>query len=669
MTEITTTSANKTGNTASESTEELAKRVERYQRELETVRNERDNALRAFGDSQKQLAATQVRAKIGTWERWIDSNRVYLSERSYRIIGYEPGDAEPSFDQLRHLIHPDDRDRVLQTFKDSEKFNRGAVIVFRVCRQDGETRSVRCEYVMSEDPSGRLWRMMGVIQDVTDLSDHVKNPGNELNPGNESDIFAAAEFCPFILVYVDVEGTIKFANRAMLEEIPSMELGQSIFYYTTYQTEEVRAVMKRVSETQRPIQFDFDNVSQAGEQRIFDAWIGPVIHDNEVTGFIFSILGPFTPDHRKSKKTGAPDSAPVLDAGLLTHARRIAKIGYWAYNYDAKVSIWSPEKFRILGLPEDSSISGTDTILELVVPEDHTILLNAETAAEDNDSGFEVEYRIVRPDGETRNILSCGEIVYNHLGEKTMVGTIQDITNQKTYPVSLRNAELKYRALFDEMRQSHEDMSRMTRKLSTIQEEERRRISLELHDSVGGLLSGLQIMMHLETGSSANLEELCVRVSETVDDIIDRVDRLTRQLRPSSLDQFGLKSTLYSHFKEFERIYNISLDVKIKIHNELVINEDVQIAAFRIIQEALNNIARHAGVESGIVRVSQKKRGLRILISDEGTGISEKILTMEDCGIGLDGMKERAMLLGGTLNVESSPGNGTTIRIRLPIQE
>ena len=109
--------------------------------------------------------------------------------------------------------------------------------------------------------------------------------------------------------------------------------------------------------------------------------------------------------------------------------------------------------------------------------------------------------------------------------------------------------------------------------------------------------------------------------------------------------------------------------MKSKIHNELGINEDGQSDAFRIIQEALNNIARHAGVESGIVRVSQKKRGLRILISDEGTGISEKILTMEDCGIGLDGMKERAMLLGGTLNVESSPGNGTTIRIRLPIQE
>ncbi len=659
-----TTAPERTGgknNSTSRTREEMVKLVERYEREIETVRNERDNALKAFGDSQKQLSATQVRAKIGTWERWIDSDRIYLSERSYWILGLNPGEVTLSLDLLKSLIHPDDRARVLQTFRDSERYNRGSTIIFRVCHPEGDIRSIRCEYVITEDPSGRPWRMLGVIQDVTALSERI------VAPSTESDVFAAAEFCPFILIYLELDGTIRFANRAMMEEIPALEIGQSIFFYTTFETEKVRALIQRVIKTQRPVQFDFDNVSQAGEQRIFDAWIGPVMSENEVSGLVLSVLGPFHLDYRESNKLRDASAVRALDARQITHAQRIAKIGYWAYNFDAKVSIWSPEKFRILGLPEDSTLAGTDTILERVVREDHPILMNAEYEAEKNGIRFEVEYRIVRPDGEMRKILSCGEIVYNHLGEKTLIGTIQDITNQKSLSLSLRNSELKYRAIFEEMSRTHEEMSRMTRRLSTIQEEERRRISLELHDDVGGLLSGLQIMMHLETASNGEPDDNHIKISGIVDEIIGRVDQLTRQLRPSSLDQFGLESTLYSHFKEFETLYKITLDVNIKLHDENLIAEDVQIAAYRIIQEGLNNIARHASVESGFIRVFQKKQVLKIRISDEGIGISEQNLNIDSRGIGLDGMKERAKLLGGTLKIKSAPGEGTTISVRLPI--
>ena len=215
------------------------------------------------------------------------------------------------------------------------------------------------------------------------------------------------------------------------------------------------------------------------------------------------------------------------------------------------------------------------------------------------------------------------------------------------------------------MSRTHEDMLQMSRKLSTIQEEERRRLSLELHDDIGGLLSGLQILLQVQNAaaSTPSLKE----VSELVDDVIDRVDKMTSKLRPSSLDRLGLQSTLLSHFGEYEKLFDIKLDVVVQLPNENIISDDVKIAAYRITQEALTNLARHSGAKAGSVEIVQKSSELALSISDEGIGIAEKYSTEETDGIGLDGMKERSVLLGGTLDVISEPGSGTSIRVSLPI--
>lgn len=657
----TTTASDDTAETARVqplTAEDLGSLVDRYQLEIETVRNERDNALRAFGDSQKQLAATQVRAEIGTWEYWIGANRVYLSDQSYRIIGYEPGEIDPSFENLRQMIHVDDRLRVVRAFQASERFNRGATLVFRVCRKNGDTRLIRCEYVMTEDPSGQPWRMMGVLHDVTERTASASS-----SPAR-THIAATAEYCPFILAYCDLDGTIRFANRALIEEVPSVEIGRPVFDYLTDKADAVRSVMNSVRKTQRPIRFDFENVSLAGERRKYDAWIGPVIRDNEVQGYVFSILGPFV------SKTDDTETILASDAHIVSHPQRIADIGYWSRNLDTEHHQWSPRLFQIFGLEEDPSLPGVETLLQIMVPSDRSIIAETIQAVESDEKSFQVEYRIVRPDGEIRNILSRGEIVYNHLGQKTVIGTAQDITHQESVMSTLRAAEMKYRALFEEMRRTHEDMLRMTRKLSTIQEEERRRISLELHDDVGGLLSGLQIMLHVDENRLHNPNDPndpFSRACAMVDEIIDRVGQLTSKLRPSSLDHLGLKATLLSHFREYEALYDMTLDVRVEVDDEMLIGENVKIAAFRITQEALTNVARHAHVQSAKVYVSQKKTELEIIISDQGDGIAGRHIDAYIRGIGLDGMRERAVLLGGTLEIESEQGKGTTISARLPI--
>lgn len=637
---------------------ELVGLLQTYAEELETVRNERDNALRAFADSQQQLVSTQVRAEIGTWEHWAGSDRVFLSDQSFRMFGYEPGEIESNLSVLKEIIHRDDRIRVLRSLREAETSTHGDVIYFRICRKDGESRRIRCEYVVTDDPEGNPWRMRGVIQDLTELELPISSDVSEL------DVAIAAEFCPFFIVYCDLEGTLKYVNRAMIEDFPSMKVGRSIFDFTTNATTQVRTAMESIKTTSQPCEFEFDSVSQAGENRSFSAWIGPVVGHNKIEGFVLTILGRnYSPDVINSGSLEKYDKQP----GTTPRRQRKLTFGYWAKNYDTGIALWSPEKFRILGLEFDPALATRETLAKLVVKEDLPKLERAVVRASDSGEGFALEYRIIRPDGNERIIYSTGEIVYNHRGEKLLVGTLQDITNRKSLSTSLRDAELKYSALFQEMSRTHADMLQISRKLSNIQEEERRRLSLELHDDVGGLLSGIQILLHLQSNHGENVEPRLKKISELVDDIIDRVDKMTRKLRPSSLDRFGLKSTLLSHFSEYEYMFKVDLDVSVLISDENLISEDVKIAAYRITQEALTNMARHSGVKEGYVKVEQSSNRLDIQIRDAGIGINDHLAGPTSHGIGIDGMKERALLLGGTLDIISSPGNGTIVNASFPI--
>ncbi|TDI74818.1 MAG: PAS domain S-box protein [Bacteroidetes bacterium] len=646
------------GTTSDLTNSELVELLQRYTEELETVRNERANALRAFGDSQKQLVSTQVRAEIGTWERWAGSDRVFLSDQSFRMLGYEPGELESNLTVLKEIIHPDDRVRVLRSLREAETSSHGDVIYFRICRKDGESRRIRCEFVVTDDAEGNPWKMSGVIQDLTELELPINSDVSEL------DVAIAAEFCPFFIVYCDLEGTLKYINRTMIEDFPSMKVGRSIFDFTTNSTTQVRAAMERIKATSQPCEFSFDSVSQAGENRSFSAWIGPVVRHNKIEGFVLTVLG--RNDSREVMRSGLSEKYEI-QPGTTFRTQRKLNFGYWAKNYDTGTALWSPEKFRILGLDFNPALATRETLAKLVVKEDLARLERAVIKASDSGEGFALEYRIIRPDGNERIIYSTGEIVYNHWGEKLLVGTLQDITDRKSLSTSLRDAELKYSALFQEMSRTHADMLQISRKLSTIQEEERRRLSLELHDDVGGLLSGIQILLHLHNDQGENVEPRLIKISELVDDIIDRVDKMTRKLRPSSLDRLGLKSTLLSHFSEYEYMFKVDLGVSVFIPDESLISEDVKIAAYRIIQEALTNMARHSGVKKGSVKVEQSSNRLDIQIRDAGIGINDHLAGPTSPGIGIDGRKERALLLGGTLDIISSPGNGTIVNASFPI--
>jgi signal transduction histidine kinase len=152
-----------------------------------------------------------------------------------------------------------------------------------------------------------------------------------------------------------------------------------------------------------------------------------------------------------------------------------------------------------------------------------------------------------------------------------------------------------------------------------------------------------------------------------VDELLGKVRRLSFDLRPADLDQLGLLPALLAFFERFTETTGMLVDFKHKGLDGRFATE-LETAAYRIIQEALTNVARHAGVAGAVVRVWLDGNVLNLRVEDRGSGFDPEAALKAARTRGLAGMQERAMLLGGGMTVESAPGRGTTVSVELPLR-
>jgi signal transduction histidine kinase len=202
-------------------------------------------------------------------------------------------------------------------------------------------------------------------------------------------------------------------------------------------------------------------------------------------------------------------------------------------------------------------------------------------------------------------------------------------------------------------------------RLIKAQEEERRRIGQEVHDTMGGAITLLNLTLHkMEAAVNEPARPLLEEINEIVDELADEVSMLSGTLRPPVLDELGLAAALESYFELYTRRASIRVNFG-QDGAQGHFPEAVETAAYRIVQEALTNVARHAGVNEVKVTLEADIDVLRVRIEDQGCGFDPEKLARESSGI--LGMEDRAFLAGGTLAIESSPGNGTVITCDLPL--
>jgi PAS domain S-box-containing protein len=224
------------------------------------------------------------------------------------------------------------------------------------------------------------------------------------------------------------------------------------------------------------------------------------------------------------------------------------------------------------------------------------------------------------------------------------------------------------RRLLIEAEESRTRLEILSRRLVSIQESERSEISRELHDEVGQLLTGLKLLVSADRGGAAAnggaATELREKVTGIVNELMTRVRDISMNLRPPMLDQMGLVPTLEWYFERYTERTGVRVQFQEEIGRDRY-SSGLEITAFRIIQEALTNAARHAGVEQVSVEIRSDPEGLWLLIEDKGKGFDpQEALAQRSAGIA--GMQERARLVGGHLILESAIASGTRIAVVLP---
>lgn len=240
--------------------------------------------------------------------------------------------------------------------------------------------------------------------------------------------------------------------------------------------------------------------------------------------------------------------------------------------------------------------------------------------------------------------------------------------SENTTLADLREKNRQLNAAFSELRQ-------MSSQLLSAQENERKRIASELHDSVGQLLTatkfGLESSLHLARKIvEGPLVERLETLVQIVRDTIREVRRISKDLRPSMLDDLGVLATIEWFCREFHAVYaGIAVQKEIRIHEE-EISVPLKTILFRIVQEAFNNVAKHSGARTVRLSLRSSDGEVQLLIQDDGRGIDLSKQTVRgpsEVGLGLAGMKERAELSGGTFSVESIVESGTVIRATWPL--
>jgi PAS domain S-box-containing protein len=275
---------------------------------------------------------------------------------------------------------------------------------------------------------------------------------------------------------------------------------------------------------------------------------------------------------------------------------------------------------------------------------------------------FRMEYRLRRFDGAYRWILDTGVPRFAPDGTfEGYIGSCTDVDEQKQVEAALRAREAS-------LSKTREGLRRLAAKLLHAQEEERRRIAREMHDDWTQRLALLSIdiaRLAKQIGEPEQALPLLHAMQEQLVSLSEDVHAVSRQLHPAILDDLGLVEALRSECTTFARREGIAIDYRADAVPP-GLAKDAALCIYRVVQEALRNLAKHAAVKEAVVSLAVAGSELRVRIEDRGAGF-ETAAERSHPGLGLSSMHERVRLVGADLAITSAPGQGTTVQVRVPL--
>ena len=472
-----------------------------------------------------------------------------------------------------------------------------------------------------------------------------------------------------VLIF-DESGTLVEANDAFLnmsgysqEEVASGELTWRKMTPPEYVAES-EAQMRKFADTGRIGPYEKEYICKDGS-RSWLLFVGANLGDGTLVEYCIHI------SDRKEAEAALKESERQLRVALAA-----ARMGIWTWEMPSDIHVRGPNLNRLLGLSAIETRQKLDDLLEHIHPGDRVKVRAAFDTSIAQGKPLRIEFRVVWPDGTIRWLRDQGDVFEESAGGVThMSGACVDITDLKAAEERLRQArdELEervkertaevasaYDALEEQMRQRQE----LTRQTAKAFEQQQRRIARELHDEMGQHLASLILgLKSLEGGAAA--PEALRKLQEIANRIGQDVHRIALELRPTALDDLGLHAALQNYVDNWARRSGIAVELHYP-DLEARLSAEMETTVYRIVQEALTNVVKHAGAKQVSVVVERRSGELVAIIEDDGKGFDPDA-PADPQWLGLAGMRERAVLLGGSVEIESAPGKGATVFARLPL--
>jgi len=458
---------------------------------------------------------------------------------------------------------------------------------------------------------------------------------------------------PSVMCMKDRDGRYRFANDRFLERYSlraDQVLGRTdAELFPRRQALAAAAHDAEVLARGEPLQYE-ERASLADGQRVSLVSKFPVFDASGTVTAIGVVASDIT-DRRVTEQ------ALREQRTLLAEAQKIAGLGSWEWDPDTGRVSWSDELYRIFGVARQDVQPSFENYLERLHPEDRQQSGSMVARALIDNRPFSMLERVVRPGGELRYVRSQGDVVRNERGKpiKVLVACL-DITEQRHSEGALRQAA--------------QDLHGLTRRLVQAEEAERRRLARELHDRVGQSLSALNINLDIISRDSQALPPaLRQRLEDSlglVDGTLQSIESVMADLRPPLLDEYGLGAALGWHSEEFARRTGVPVTVTDRTPDATKgARPEAAVALFRIAQEALNNVLKHAQARNVRIDVSATDEELILDVHDDGRGFDPRAARRGRWG--MTTMRERAEAAGGQLHVDATPGQGTRIHARVPL--
>ncbi|HVF47391.1 MAG TPA: PAS domain S-box protein [Pyrinomonadaceae bacterium] len=634
-----------------------------------------------LAESQTLLETALSAGSVAT-VTWDVVNDIMIADgRMAEIFGIDPDDANklPIADFIS-TIYPDDRPRVEQQIARTLETDEPYEIEYRVMKPGGGFRWVYVRGKVERDAVGKPLRFPAALVDITERKQEV-----------EAKYFLASiiESSRDSIITVDFDSVITTWNHA----------AESLYGYTA-----AEAIGKSLSMLLLPadlveIFHDVDKVRLGEAVEMFET----IRLDKDGRRLDLEVV-----------------MSPVKDStdrvvGVSTIVRDISE------RLESEAALqFSEQRFRVAVDAMDSLVWTNNPRGEMegeqpgwenftgqtydeyqgfgwckaVHPDDAQLTIDAWNKAVRKTETFVFEHRLRRRDGEWRVCSIRAVPVMTSDGETIeWVGAHTDITDRKQAEEALRRsreeleirvkertAELelankKFKAENQERLRAEEHRVAILSRLTTAQEDERRRIGRDLHDQIGQQITALRFKL-AEVSSFDGIDPTLKAKIEQAQEYAGQMDAdasfLSYELRPPSLDDLGLRSSVRDFVENWSRYHNIPAEFHSPQTKHSPLKPEISIHLYRIVQEALNNILKHAQAKLVSVIMGFQEETLTLIIQDDGIGFrpdDTKKLAKGSGGLGLVGMRERCLLLGGTMIVEAAPEKGTLIICRIPVED